>query len=119
MIAAARILAALHRSGHANEWDFEQFPGGLYRNFQLVIPVPVWPSGPTNDLRGLKALIDAINTSGAGYIDRIALVFVGPNPAAAISDNEKFVLKQLVASYLGMARFFDPANIEEIQLGDL
>jgi hypothetical protein len=119
MIAAARILAALHRSGHANEWDFEQFPGGLYRDFQLVIPIPVWPSGPPNDLRGLRALIDAINASGAGYIDRIALVFVGPNLVAVISDGDKIVLKQLVASYLGMARFADPANLEEIQLGDL
>jgi hypothetical protein len=119
MIAAARILVALHRSGHADEWDFEKFPGAFYRDFELVIPIPVWPSRPPNDLRGLRALIDAINTSGAGYINSIALVFVGPNFDPVISNSDKIVLKQLVASYLGMARFADPANLEEIQLGDL
>lgn len=117
--AATRLLAALHRSGHANEWDYERFPGGFYRDFRLVIPVPVSAGGPANDLRGLKPLIDAIKQPGAGYIDHIALLFVAPDSAYHISDGTKEVLKQLVASYLSMARFAAAANIQELPLEGL
>ena len=116
---AARLLAALHRSGHATDCNCDQFPGGLYRDFQLVIPIPVWASGPPNDLRGLKALIDAIKQHGAGYIERVALVFVGLDPANVISDETKRVWKQLVARDLSMARFANADYIETIQLEDL
>jgi hypothetical protein len=119
LAAASRILAALHRSGHGTNWDYEQFPGGLYFDFRLVIPIPIWASGPPNDLRGLKPLIDAIKQPGAGYIEHLALVFVGPDPANVISDAAKRVCKQLVASYLSMARFANADDIEEIRLEDL
>lgn len=119
LTAAARILAGLHRSGHGEDWDYDQFPGGLYLDFRLVIPIPIWSSDPPNDLRGLKPLIDAIKQSGAGYIERLALVFVGPDPTNVISDDTKRVCKQLVAKYLSMARFANADDIEETQLEDL
>lgn len=119
LIAASRLLAALHRSGHATDWNYDQFPGGLYWDFRLVIPIPIWASDPPNDLRGLKPLIDAIKQPGAGYIEHVALVFVGPDPANVISDDTKRVCKQLVASYLSMARFANAGDIDDIRLEDL
>ena len=119
LAAASRILAALHSSGHGADWDYEQFPGGLYRDLYLIIPIPVWPSDPLNDLRGLKPLIDAIIQHGAGYIESIALVFVGSDSTSVISDDTKLVWKQLVARELSMARFTNADDIEVIQLEDL
>ncbi len=119
LTAASRILAALHRSGHGSSWNYEQFPGGFYSDFQLVIPIPIWASAPPNDLRGLKPLIDAIKQHGAGYIGRVALVFISPNPASVISDATKRVWKQLVARDLSMARFANADAIEEFQLENL
>jgi hypothetical protein len=116
LTAASRILAALHRSGRGSDWDYDHFPGGLYLDLRLVIPVPIWASGPPNDLRGLKPLIDAIKQPGAGYIEHLALVFVGPDPAIVISDDTKRVCKQLVARYFSMARFANADDIDEIQL---
>lgn len=118
LAAASRILAALHRSAHGARWNYDQFPGGIYLDFRLVIPIPIWVSVPPNDLRGLKPLIDAIKQHGAGYIERVALVFVGPDPASVIPDDTKRVWKQLVARDLSMARFANADDIEEIRLED-
>ena len=119
LTAAARFLAALHRSGDANKWNFEMFPGGLYRDNQLIIPLPVWENAIPNDLQGLKALIDAIKQPGAGYIDKISIVFLAPDPAITIQDKSKLELKELVASNLAMARFARGNIIEEIKLEDI
>ena len=119
LTAASRLLAVLHRSGRATDWNYDQFPGGLYLDFRLVIPIPIWASDPPNDLRGLKPLIDAIKQPGAGYIEHVALVFVGPDSANVISNDTKRVCKQLVASYLSMARFAKAEDIEDIRLEDL
>lgn len=119
MTAASRILGALHRSGRASDWDYDQFPGGFYLDFRLIIPIPIWASDPPNDLRGLKPLIDAIKQPGTGYIEHLALVFVGHDPANVISDAAKRVCKQLVANYLSIARFANADEIEEIRLEDL
>jgi|GEM_PF-3305856 len=119
LIGASRLLAALHRSGHGADWSFERFPGGFYQDFHLVIPIPIWASAPPNDLRGLKPLIDAIKQYGAGYIERVSLMFVDSNSASVISDDTKRVWKQLVARDLSMARFANADDIEDIRLEDL
>jgi hypothetical protein len=116
LAAASRILAALHRSGHGTHWNYDQFPGGIYFDLRLVIPIPVWASVPPNDLRGLKPLIDAIKQHGAGYIEHVALVFVGPDPASVILNDTKRVWKQLVARDLSMVRFANADYIEEMRL---
>jgi hypothetical protein len=119
LTAASRLLAALYRSTHGEIWDYSKFPGGLYRDLRLVIPIPVWASDPPNDLRGLKPLIDAIKQSGAGYIENLSLVFISANPTDVISDDLKRIWKQLVATCLSMARFANADDIEDIQLEDL
>ncbi len=118
LVAASRILAALHRSLHGTHWNYDQFPGGIYMDLRLVIPIPVWASVPPNDLRGLRPLIDAIKQHGPGYIERVALVFVGHDPSSVISDDTKRVWKQLVARDLSMARFANADKIEEMRLED-
>jgi hypothetical protein len=119
LTAASRLLAALHRSGRATDWDYDMFPGGLYRDFHLVIPIPVWASDSPNDLRGLKPLIDAIKQHGESYILTLSLMFIGPDPTNVISDDTKRVCKQLVASYLSLVRFAKADDINAIQLEDL
>jgi len=119
LTAASRLLVALYRSGHSMDWDYELFPGGFYRDFHLVIPIPFWTSGPPNDLRGLKPLIDAIKQHGESYIVTLSLVFVGTDTASVITDASKEVCKQLVASYFSMARFANADDIKVIQLEDL
>jgi hypothetical protein len=119
LTAASRILAVLHRSGSGSNWNYEQFPGGFYRDFHLVIPIPIWASDPPNDLRGLKPLIDAIKQHGDSYIVELSLVFVGPDPAKLISDDTKRTCKQLVANYLSLARFANADDIKAIRLEDL
>jgi len=119
LAAAAALLALLHRSGHAGNWDYEMFPGALYRDNRLVIPLPGWHTAPPNDLRGLKALIDAIKQPGAGYIDRLGILPLPIGPAAAIPPDTKLILKELVARDLAMARFATGATIEEVDFGDL
>ena len=119
LVAASRLLAALHRSGRAIDWDYSLFPGGFYQNFHLVIPLPIWASDPPNDLRGLKPLIDAIKQHGEGYIVKLSLIFVGPDSSIVIKDDLKQICKQLVARYLSMARFANADKIGEIRLEDL
>jgi hypothetical protein len=119
LTAASRILAALHRSGHGRNWSYDKFPGGLYSDFRLVIPIPIWVSAPPNDLRGLKPLVDAIKQHGAGYIERVALLFVGPDPTSVVLDDTKRVWKQLVARDLSMARCANADDIEDIRLEEL
>lgn len=119
LIAAAQLLAALHRSGTARDWNFEMFPGGLYRGNHLVIPLPAWESAIPNDLQGLKALMNAIKQHGQGYIDRLSVSFLNQDPAQTIPDNRKRMLKELVASQLGMMSFPTGDTIEEMNLEDL
>ena len=119
LTGAARLLSALHRNGNARSWDFEGFPGGLHKDNLLVIPVPAWDSPPSNDLRGLKPLIDALKGTGAGVIDEIRVLFLDPDPAATIPADRKRILKELVARDLAMVRFAKGNDIEEIELEDL
>lgn len=116
LIAASRLLAALQRSDNRDLWSFEMFPGGLYRDNQLIIPLPTWNGAPPNDLRGLKVLIDAIKQHGDGYIERLGVLFLASDPTKVIPDTTKMVLKELVARDLAIARFARSSEIEEIEL---
>src|SRR5215213_2753241 len=74
LAAASRLLIALYRSGRGLSWNFESFPGGLYKDNLLIIPVPAWDVPVSNDLRRLKPLIDALKHTGAGYIDQVRVL---------------------------------------------
>jgi hypothetical protein len=118
LVTAGILLASLQRAEHGPEWDFEIFPGGLYCDNRLVIPLPAWHAAPPNDLRGLKALIDAIKRHEPGYIDRVGVLLLGL-PDQPISANTGRTLREIVARDLAMARFARGDDIEEITLGDL
>jgi hypothetical protein len=118
LTGAVRLLTALHRSGNGGTWDFETFPGGLYKSNLLVIPIPAWDKPRSNDLRGLKALIDALKGPGAGYVSELRVVFLSPD-TGEIPEERKRILKELVARDLAMIRFAKGSDIEEIGLGDL
>lgn len=118
LTAAARLLSALQRSGNAESWDFEMFPGGLYKSNLLVIPVPAWDSPLSNDLRGLKVLVDALKSPGAGYIDQIKVLFLNLISSEVISDDRKRILKELLARDLAMVRFAKGSDIVEFGLED-
>ena len=121
LIAGARLLAALHRCGNADTWDFEMFPGGLYKDNHLVIPLPAWypDDKPPNDLSGLKALIDAIKQHGDGYIEKLSILLLDPDSARVIPDSKKRVLKELVSLHIAIVRFARGTDIEEVELEDL
>ena len=119
LTAASRLLAALHRSGNAEAWDFEMFPGGLHKGSLLLIPVPAWDNPLSNDLRGLKPLVEALKRPGTGFIDQIKVLFLSSNPAEVIPDDRKRVLKELLARDLAMLRFAKGSDIIEIRLEDI
>jgi hypothetical protein len=117
LAAAARLLAALHRSGNAGQWSFSEFPGGLYRDNHLVIPLPAWYPDTVrpNDLQGLKTLVDAIKEHGDGYVERMSVLLLG-DPGAVIPDTTKLILKELVARDVALARFAKGSDVGEIEL---
>ena len=115
---AATLLAALYRSGDGNNWNVEKYPGGFYKDQLLVVPLPSWQDIIPNDLRGLKTLIDALKTHGAGYIDEVRVLFLA-DEATAIPDSRKQMLKDLVARDLALVRFAKASDIGEIRLEDL
>jgi hypothetical protein len=117
--AAARLLVGLRNSGRAREWDFNMFPGGLYRDNFLVIPLPAWKSGNLNVLRGLKALIDAIKQNGHGYLSQVAILLLTANPDEVVSADARRELKEALAHLLPSAHLAQSANIQEIELIDL
>lgn len=119
LTAAARFLAALQCSGNGGHWNYEMFPGGLYRDNLLVIPLPAWDGAILNDLQGLKALVNAIKEPGAGYIDKLGVAFLAPEPTIVIPDKAKLELKECLVSNLGMTRFARGDGIEEIKMEDL
>ncbi len=116
--AAARLLAGLINSSHGDKWDYKTFPGGLYQNTHLVIPVPAWGDKP-NDLQGLRPLIDSIKTSGAGKFDKLSVLFLTPDSSGNIDNNTKNELKEIVAREISLPRFAKGSDINEITLGDL
>ena len=115
---AARLLSVLYRSGNADKWNFEIFPGGLYQDNHLVIPLPAWGETP-NDLRGLKALIDAIKQQGSGYIDKLSVLLLCPDAAGTIPEGRKQEIKEVLAREVALARFAQGSDIEEMNLEDL
>jgi hypothetical protein len=117
LAAAAALIATLHRSRHGDGWDYSAFPGGFYRDNGLVIPLPAWHTTPPNDLRGLKALINAIKQPGAGYIESIYVLPISLTPPVA--DDTKRILKELVARELSMARFARGDDIGNFTLAEL
>jgi hypothetical protein len=116
--AAARLLAGLINSGHGDKWDYEMFPGGLYQDTHLVIPIPAWGVKP-NDLQGLKPLIDSIKTSGSGKFDELSVLFLTPDSSGNIDDDTKNELKEIVAREISLPRFAKGSDINEITLGAL
>ncbi len=117
--AASRFLAALHHSGNGDDWDYGKFPGGLYRENHLIIPLPAWSNMAPNDLRGLKPLIDAIKQEGDGYIDKLSVLFLCPASEDVILDDKKKEIKEVLARQLALARFARSESIDEIRLEDL
>jgi hypothetical protein len=117
--AAARLLVSLQNSGHAEDWDFDMFPGGLYRDNLLVIPLPAWKNSTLNVLRGLKALIDAIKQNGHGYLNRVAILLLTAEPDDTVSPDARLELKEALAHLLPSTHLAQSGNIQEIQLVDL
>jgi hypothetical protein len=121
LTAAARLLVALQNNGHGAVWDYEAFPGGLFRTSDnlLVIPLPAWEIGKINNLRGLKPLVDAICKHGAAPINRLAILPVAVQAGDTVSPAAKLQLKQFVAQYFPVIHFAQTSNIEDFELTDL
>lgn len=118
LTAAGRLLTALHRSTRAATWDFEKFPGGMYQDNHLIIPLPAWYPDNTipNDLCGLKPLVDAIKQHGDGYVDKLSVLLLHIEGGIAIPDARKRTLKETVARHISIARFARGIDIGEIEL---
>jgi hypothetical protein len=95
------------------------FPGGLYRDNLLVIPLPAWETSTQNVLRGLKALIDAIIQNGSGYIDQVAVLLLTADPGIIVSPNALLELKEALAHLLPSTHLAQSSNIQEFTLTDL
>jgi len=119
--AAASLLDALEVSGNPSDWDPRKFPGALYRDTDqtLLIPLPAWNLAKVNDLRGLKIIAETIRRPGAGYIDKVSVLFLTAAPADVVSDSDKAIWKAMLAGQIHITRFAQPANIAEIQLHEL
>jgi hypothetical protein len=115
--AASSLLAALYRR-RGGAWDFRRYPGGLFSEDRLVIPIPAWDNDMPNDLRSLKKLITVMKKHGDAYIQRIAILPLTDEANGAVPAERIIIFKALVARELAMARITQD-NIEHIQLVDL
>ncbi len=116
LASAAMLLAALHQNGTGSAWDFDSFPGGLYRSndSHLVVPLPAWTTASDNQLRGLNPLVDAMQAYGTQPISRISIL---PLSHGAPPDPDKIViLKQRLAARIKSAAFADSAKIDVVDL---
>jgi hypothetical protein len=114
--AASRLIGALNP-----DWNYEFCPGGLYRAGDkfLIIPVPAWSIDHFNDLLGLKLLVESVKKSGAGFIERLAILPLGSQDNEIIAPPTISFLKALVARQFPFARFAQSSNIEHVELADL
>lgn len=119
LTSAARLLAALHRSGNGCNWNYEKFPGGLFQDGHLAIPLPAWAGMLPDNLCGLKPLIEAITQEGLGFIDKLSILPLCPDPVEALPVDMVRVLKEVIARELPLAHFAQSSHIEEIKLEDL
>ncbi len=115
--SATRLLVTLYSSPTGTDWDFERFPGGLFHDNQLIVPLPAWATAPTNDLRGLRALVDSIKVGGD--ISKLKVLFLVPDPSVSVPEKIRLESKEFLAKELALARFARGRDIEEIGLEDL
>jgi hypothetical protein len=119
--SAAMLLAVLHDKGIGAGWDFEAFPGGLYRTGDnlLVIPLPAWDVQKMNNLRGLKPLTEAFKRNGAGNIARVAILPLTAQANAPVPQDTKIILKELLAREFSIPHLARSANIHDLDLANL
>lgn len=118
--AAAKILIALWQNNQS--WDVRSFPGGLWKEPErlLVIPLPAWESlKDPHSLHALKPLLDSLKENlGLGYIRKIKIIPVMYNSSAP-EENAIRVLKASLARLLPFLHFADIDALKDVDLSYL
>ena len=107
--AAAHLLARI--GGNVKGWDFNKFPGGLWKGSKglLVIPLPVW--GQQTELSGLKPLLRQLEQD-IGYVRELSILPLHHDITVQITEDVIAILKIRVASLTRKIQF---ATITETQ----
>lgn len=109
LCAAAHLLARI--GGNVKGWDFNKFPGGLWKGSKglLIIPLPVW--GQQAELSGLRSLLRQLEQD-IGYVRELSILPLHHDKAVRITQDVIAILKIRVASLTRKIQF---ATITETQ----
>ena len=109
LCAAAHLLARI--GGNVKGWDFNKFPGGLWKGSKglLVIPLPVW--GQQAELSGLRPLLRQFEQD-IGYVRELSILPLHHDITVQITEDVIAILKIRVASLTRKIQF---ATITETQ----
>ena len=109
LCAAAHLLARI--GGNVKGWDFNKFPGGLWKGSKglLVIPLPVW--GQRAELSGLRPLLRQLELD-IGYVRELSILPLHHDITVQITEDVIAILKIRVASLTRKIQF---ASITETQ----
>jgi hypothetical protein len=109
LFTAAHLLARI--GANAKGWDFNKFPGGLWKGTKglLVIPLPAW--GQRSNLSGLRPLLRQLEQD-IGYVRELSILPLHHDITAQITEDVIAILKIRVASLTRKIQF---ASITETQ----
>lgn len=102
LFTAAHLLARI--GVNAKGWNFNKFPGGLWKETKglLVIPLPAW--GQRSDLSGLRPLLRQLEQD-VGYVRELSILPLHHDITAQITKDAIAILKIRVASLTRKIQF--------------
>lgn len=122
--AAAAMLFALSSDVNAQcQWQFDTFPGALWRprDSHLVLPIPIWADHNCAARATLKPLVESLHWAERARIRRLTLLPLDASGEAPANDGPLRLQawKEAVASCFNYAALADPARIHDCMLENL
>ena len=113
LCAAAHLLARI--GGNVKGWDFNKFPGGLWKGSKglLVIPLPVW--GQRAELSGLRPLLRQLELD-IGYVRKLSILPLHHDITVQITKDVIAILKIRVASLTRKIQFASITETQHIEI---
>jgi len=115
--AAGYLLNALLKSDR--NWDFSEFPGGLWdiSERRLILPLPAWKPERPLQLSALKPLVESRHWSHKGKIKHLSILPVSDDPNQNLPNvNTTMNWQGQIAQMMKSAWLGNPENIQVVDL---
>ena len=111
LFTAAHLLARI--GANVKGWDFNKFPGGLWKGSKglLVIPLPAWGDRP--DLSGLTPLLKQLEQD-FGYVQELSILPLHTDTTVPITQDVADLLKMRLANITQRIQFASITGTQRI-----